>query len=151
MNVGMTISRFRGLFFDKALVEGKIDRTSYAVLSRFGSYVRRTAQQSIRTPRGKRYWNPPRPGKPPWNRTGKLKRFIFFGWDPLMRSVVVGAALFARSRRSPNTIPQIIEEGGVAYHRRKKKNATWRQFPYMEPALRKEEPKLAGLWRDTIL
>jgi len=64
---GMTMKQQQGGFFDRPGVLRIIDRGTAAGLSKFGAYVRQTAQQSIRSP-GKK-GKPSKPGKPPKNRS----------------------------------------------------------------------------------
>lgn len=147
MIVGFTLNQFKGAFFDKALVEGKIDRQTFVVMSRFGAYVRRDARRSFRRSSAKG----PQPGSPPVNQTGKLKGSILFAWDESARSVIVGPFLFPRQRQDVPA-PAALEYGGSVNRRRKGKSqsATYREFPYMRPALARNLPVLPRLWRDTI-
>lgn len=92
------------------------------------------------------------PGKPPYDRTGFLRQFIWFGYDATERSVVIGPALLNRGSGAPET----LEYGGTttistgASAARRDRRVAIAARPYMGPAEKKEEPKLPGMWRDSI-
>jgi hypothetical protein len=100
----MLAFRVQDLFFDSPAVTGATDRATRQVLSKFGAYVRRTAKGSIRKAKG-----PSKPGNPPHSHKGYLREFIFFHYNPGIRSVVIGPALFARSSWAQHT----LEHGGT--------------------------------------
>ncbi len=129
------------LFFDKQAVRDKVDAGTRRVLSRFGAFVRRTARSSIR-PR-KRIGNP---GEPPSSHTGLLKKFIFFGYEPRKKSVVIGPVRLSQNGRGE--APALLEHGGP--RKVGKRRARYRPRPYMGPAFQKELPKLPAMWRDSI-
>lgn len=131
------------LFFDRPKVIQAVDKATRGVLSRFGSFVRTTARHSIRKRK-----SPSPPGQPPRNRTGLLKRFIFFAYEPQDRSVVIGPARLNRSTGAP----EILEYGGTATVRTNKKNhkVTIAARPYMGPAFEKEKQTLPSLWKDSV-
>ena len=133
------------LFFDRKAVLGKVDRATRRVLSRFGAFVRRTARSSIRKRK-----RTSAPGAPPSSHTGLLKKFIFFGYDPAKRSVVIGPERLSQKGRGE--APHLLEYGGTGTveRRGKRRRAKVRARPFMGPAFEKEEPKLAAMWRDSI-
>ena len=133
------------LFFDTKAVRGKVDRTTRRVLSRFGAFVRRTARSSIR----KRKKTSPS-GSPPSSHTGLLKKFIFFGYEPRKRSVVIGPSRLSKNGRGQ--APQLLEYGGTGSVRRrgKRRRSRVRPRPFMGPAFEKEQPKLPAMWRDSV-
>lgn len=152
MTVGFTLNQFKGMFFDRALVEGKIDRTTGVVMSRFGAFVRQSARRNFRRKSAKK----PVPPNPR-NLTDKLRGAILFGWDPRTRTEVVGPYLFPNTRDKDNPPPKRVERGGSYIITRKSKSrgtktyiASYREFPFMRNALAKELPRLPSLWRDTI-
>lgn len=150
MRFDLTVNQFKSMFFDKALIEGKIDRATYFVMIRIGAYIRRTAMQSLRRPSRRKK---PQPGLPPRNMTGKLKYRIMFGWEPTKRKTLVGPEYLPRMPRNP-TIPQLLEYGGTIQRTSKRSKrrymAKYPAYPYMRPALAKNLPLLPRLWRDTI-
>ena len=136
------------LFFDKKTVRDKVDAGTRRVLSKFGAYVRRTARSSIRKRK-----KTSTPGSPPSSHTGLLKRFIFFGYDPRKRSVVIGPVRLTQNGRGK--APSLLEYGGTTTlqrhdNPRKRVRANFRSRPFMGPAFEKEQPKLPAMWRDSI-
>jgi len=124
------------------------DRTTRKVLSRFGAFVRRAARSSIRKRK-----RASAPGEPPTSRTGLLRRFIFFGYDRTKRSVVIGPT---RLNQRQGDAPHALEYGGMSTvvealrGKRKKRRVKIEARPYMGPAFEKEEPKLPGMWRNSV-
>jgi len=133
------------LFFDRPAVTSRVDPATRKVLSKFGAFVRRTAKGSIRRRR-----KAAPPGSPPSSHTGLLKKFIFFGYDPDQRSVVIGPTRL--DRRGQGEAPSLLEYGGQTTLVRggKRERATYRARPYMGPAFEKEQPKLPAMWRDSV-
>jgi len=133
------------LFFDREAVTSRVDPATRKVLSKFGAFVRRTAKGSIRRRR-----KAAPPGSPPSSHTGLLKKFIFFGYDPDQRSVVIGPTRL--DRRGQGEAPSLLEYGGQTTLVRggKRERATYRARPYMGPAFEKEQPKLPAMWRDSV-
>ena len=133
------------LFFDKKAVRDKVDAGTRRVLSKFGAFVRRTARSSIRKRK-----RASRPGQPPSSHTGLLKKFIFFGYEPAKRSVVIGPVRLTQKGRGE--APSLLEYGGSTKvkHRGTRKRAKVRPRPFMRPAFEKEQPKLPAMWRDSI-
>ena len=149
------------MFFDRAAVIAKVDPATRKALSKFGAFVRTTARRSIknapfikpkekgveRTDFRKRY---SKPGNPPYSRTGKLKKFISFAYDPAKRSVVIGPEILPGKRKA--IAPPILEYGGVTTVKfgKKTRTARYSSRPYMTPAFNKEQRKLPEIWRDSV-
>ena len=133
------------LFFDRQAVISRVDTATRKVLSKFGAFVRRTAKGSIRNRQ-----RPAPPGSPPSSHTGLLKKFIFFGFDPDAKSVVIGPTRL--DRRGRGDAPSLLEHGGATtlVRRGKRERATYAARPYMGPAFEKEQPKLPAMWRDSV-
>jgi len=133
------------VFFDGKAIRRHVDRATRRVLSRFGAFVRRTAKQSIRKRK-----QPSAPGTPPSSHTGLLRKFIWFGYDPGKRSVVIGPARLSQKGRGE--APSLLEYGGSTTLERegKRKRTRVRARPFMRPAMDKEQPKLPAMWRDSI-
>lgn len=145
------------MFFDRKEVIGAVDKATRRVLSRFGAYVRRTARQSIR--RRKRV---SKPGQPPTNQTGLLKRFIFFGYDRDKQTVVIGPEKL--SGPISETALSALEYGGrsrIYYFDHSQRDTRGRPKktyamadiearPFMGPAFEKELPGLPAMWRDSV-
>lgn len=137
------------MFFDTRRVTKAVDRATRKVLSRFGSFVRTAARDSIRTRK-----RVSQPGQPPSSHTGLLRRFIFFGYEPRRKSVVIGPM---RLNAKTGDAPAALEHGGrsrvTSGGRRRKRivrTVTITQRPYMRPALAREQPKLPGMWKDSV-
>lgn len=184
-------------FFDRQKVARAVDRAERKNLSKGGAFVRRTGRTLLRKKarlgrasdlEGKRreYYEqrvaeakergeppPPRPlkhsrpGEPPKQITGLLRRFLFFSFDRSTRSVPVGPAKL--SGKDADT-PRLLEEGGNARRRlsvpvrrrsgprkgklvlqRKSVNAKYEARPFMGPALDKNQSKLAQLWANSVV
>jgi len=164
------------MFFNKPAVKRAVDKATRKVLSRFGAFVRRDAKRSIRKPRQKQIGEltdeerksyriqsaiakrtgkprPKRPlkssdpGTPPRNQTGLLKKLIYFGFDTIRRSIVVGP-LSAGPRQAGE-----IEAGGIVRitagpNRGESKLMAAR--PFMGPAMNLNLPQLPAMWRDSV-
>lgn len=132
-------------FFDRAAVIGAMDATARKVLSKFGAFVRRSAQLSIRTRKGH---SPP--GSPPHGHVGLLRKFIFFSWDNDRRSVVVGPAKL--NGRASSDAPKALEYGGW-FNRRGRNGprvANYPARPFMGPAFDANLPKLPKMWAGAL-
>jgi hypothetical protein len=88
-------------------------------------------------------------GQPPYSRTGLLREFIFFVYDRMRRSVIIGPARFARKT---GNAPEALEYGGrsKATTRGKTYSIFIESRPFMHPAFEQEKPKLPGMWQDSI-
>jgi hypothetical protein len=165
-------ARFKELFFDRDAVMNAVEDARRRVLTRAGAFIRRTAVQSIRpgvrSVAGVRKHS--RPGKPPKSWTGLLKNFIWFGYDSATRSVVIGPARLGG--RNQGEAPHTLEYGGTAGIREYQlsgglwvrqapkrlragrptriQNVRIAPRPFMGPSLRKNLPKLPGLWENSI-
>lgn len=139
-------------FFDSPKVMNAVDAAGRKVLSRFGSFVRRTMRGSIRKRK-----RAAKPGQAPSSRTGLLKKFIYFSFDPRTRGVVIGPE---RLNAKVGDTPHVLEYGGshtIATYRKKNgkrtvtcRRVTLKPHPYARPALAKELPKLPGMWAGSI-
>lgn len=145
--IGFKIDQAKGMFFDSAKVVRSVDAATRRVLSKFGAFVRTAARSSIR----KRKKSSP-PGMPPSSHEGSLRRFLFFGYDPARRSVVIGPARLNKSSGAPET----LEYGGrttvvrIRRGKREKTRVTIQPRPYMRPALKREMPKLKPMWANSV-
>lgn len=132
--------RIKQLFFDSPKVLRSVDKATRSVLSKFGAFVRRTAKGSIRKRK-----KPSAPGTPPSSHTGLLKRFIFFGYDPNRKSVVIGPE---RLNQKTSDAPHTLEYSGRTAIGKKRVKIAAR--PYMGPAFEKEKQHLPALWKDSV-
>lgn len=152
--VGFNVKQFQGAFFTSSAVTKKVKPAARKVLSKFGSYVRQTARQSIKNKKRSVA------SQPPANRTGKLKRFIYFGYDTNKNSVIIGPAKLTNTVSDTALIS--LEEGGStdilthSFDKARGKHSVQRSRvfvaarPFMKPAFDKELPKVPSMWKDSI-
>jgi hypothetical protein len=124
-DIGFRLNDAKSLFFDRP-VRSAVDRAKMKVLSKYGAFVRRTARSLIRT----RKSATPR-GRPPADRTGRLKSTILFVRDPNAESVLIGP--YKLNGTGPPGLAYLEEN-----------------FPFMGPANEKNLPKLPGMWKDSV-
>ncbi|MBI3866816.1 MAG: hypothetical protein HY290_33470 [Planctomycetia bacterium] len=145
---GVGFKQARGGFFDRRSVTNAVNRAELRTLSKFGAFVRTRARTSIRKRR-----KPSLPGNPPSSHSGLLKRFIFFFYDRLRHSVIVGPV---KLNGTIGDAPAALEYGGRSQvwagrrHRRLLRIVMIRPRPYMQPALELEQPKLPRLWANSV-
>jgi len=130
-------------FFDRATVIQHVKDGTKSVLSKAGAFIWRRAKSSIR--KRKKIADA---GSPPSGHTNRLRDLIFFAFDEASRSVVVGP-LFFKKKNGGKTVPLLLEEGGVGVNSRGKP-ATYRKFPFMQPALEKEQHNFPELFANSI-
>lgn len=144
--IGFKLDQAKSMFFDRQPVMDATEKAERQRLSKFGAFVRTTAKQSIKTDD-----DPSAPGQPPHSHTGLLKKFIFFGFDPVWRSVVIGPIRLNKAGALHE-----LEEGGEAIittgprRRRTARKVRIRARPFMAPAFATELKKMDPLWRDAI-
>jgi len=142
--LGMRINQAKAGFFDRAAVMNATTRAERTVLSRFGAFVRQRARTSM-----KRRKEPSPPGKPPGVQVGLLKQHLYFAWDGVRRSVVIGPA---RLNQKAGEVPPTLEYGGpaVVVRRGQARRVMIAPRPYMRPAFAAEQKSLPPLWRNSI-
>lgn len=115
-------------YFDKIKVQRELDRRTAKALKRFGAFVRRSAQQSMRKAKDGVY---SRPGQPPFSHgQQRFKKGILFAYEPATKTVVIGPRLYERSARFK--IPRLHEFGATD------PRGVFEQRPLMKPAFMKE-------------
>jgi hypothetical protein len=81
-------------------------------------------------------------------------RTIFFAWDKIVETVVVGPVLFRKASDGGGKVPRVHEKGGrirVKFRNQKKPlPVRYPARPYMVPALKAEAPKFPGLWEHSV-
>lgn len=140
-------------FFDRGAIEKMMDQKTASALSRFGYFTMRDARQRLRKRK-----SVSKPGQGPsiWTSHGAdagagfTLRMIFFYFDRLRRSVIIGPVKLNGS--GPGTpVPQILEEGGIV-HPNGGRGVRIAPRPYMAPPfqrqLQKQAPRLyqAGIF-----
>jgi hypothetical protein len=141
---GITL-KLKSLFFDRAAVIADIGKKAATSFSRFGSFVRRRAQTSMR--KGGKKKLIASPGEPPRTHEGSVRRLIWFSWDPSTRSVVIGPVPYKKGEA-----PELLEFGGTVTRRvhGKPRVMRYRKFPFMGPALEAEMPNLPKAWSAAV-
>lgn len=136
-------ARVKQSFFDRQKVLDPAERAARQVLSRFGAFVRRRSQSSIRTRK-----TVSSPGSPPSSHVGTLRRSILFAYDPSRGSVVIGPVPF----RGSGSGAKALEEGGkqAVARLRKGRPLTYRARPFMRPAFAAELAGVAEQFRGVI-
>lgn len=145
MRFGVDFKTAKANFVDRKAVLSYVEKKQKRALSKFGAFVRATARQSIRKRK-----KASRPGQPPTNQTGLLKKFIFYFYDEREGSVVVGPV---KLKRNPDAL-EALEFGG-RFDRsigrgsgRKRRRVLYKARPFMQPAYEKEKPQLDRVWSE---
>ncbi|MCL2117799.1 MAG: hypothetical protein FWH27_05145 [Planctomycetaceae bacterium] len=128
-------------FFDRKKIKRRVDVRTRRVLSKFGSFVRRSAQHSIRPSN-----NTSRPGHPPFSHSGKLRKKIYFMFDPKRRSVVIGPIIYPG--KTGRALPA-LEYGGKT-DMPSGDTVKIEARPFMGPAFSKNLVIVPALWSGTI-
>lgn len=137
-------------FFDRERVLKAVDAGRRQALGHIGGFTRKTAMRSIR-----RSSRTSRPGRPPNAHEDRLKKNIWYAYDPRHESVVIGPVQFRSS-----IVPQTLEHGGTIRVTNKLLNVqrlrggkppkwvrytgplTIRARPFMGPALEKTKSEI---------
>lgn len=183
------INQAKGMFFPKDL-EGAVDAASKKVLKKVGQDIRQDAKKSIRPAKqvpvssltekqqkshkrrvklfneGKikvkptRPLAPSKPGEAPRSRTGLLRKFLFFVYDPQTKSVVIGPALLNKSSGAQSTLEyggsatntslRFVTRHGKVTTETKTRVVPVDTRPYMRPAYEKNEDNVRELFRNSI-
>lgn len=150
MTVSFDKKRF---FFDRQIVIDAVGKANAKNLSKAGSFIRRAARSSLRR---RKKISPPgeAPSVHTQDRVATLKN-IWFVFDPVQRSVVVGPIKLNGSRpvgSNRPTVPALHELGGTAVvkQRKRRRRARYAARPFMGPAMEREMPKFEGLWANSV-
>ena len=137
----MITARVKSAFFDRAAVQAAMDVATLKTLSRFGAFVRRRAQTSMR-----RTGAVSQPGSPPSSHAGQLRDLLYFAWDGSSRSVVIGPTPF-----KDVVAPKLLEEGGTIIDRLRGRSVrkVYRTRPFMKPAFDAELAKMPQGFKDS--
>ena len=141
-----TIKAAKEGFFDRKKVIDAMDKATRKALSKFGAFVRRRAQTSIRKRRAVS-----EPGSPPSSHVGTLRKAIFFSYDPGRKSVVIGPTLLNGRPARGVSVPSLLEHGGEVPGSigadGKARLLRYRPRPFMRPAFEAELPNVsAAFW-----
>lgn len=83
-----------------------------------------------------------KPGEPPRNHAGHLKKFLYYAFDPQSKSVVIGPAVLPQI--STPGVPGILEYGGVS------EGSRIEPRPFMRPAEAKARRDYTDVWKNAI-
>ena len=152
LGVGFKVKDF---FFDKKKIERDQNRKQGRFLARFGAIVRRGVKTLLRKKGGKSNQSS-KPGEPPRQQTGLLRRSIFFAYQRSQKSVVIGPVVL--SGASNGKVPESLEEGGSIVLREfnpstktrsgKKQTKRIAPRPYMGPEFADQKKRISSIWRD---
>jgi len=128
--------------FDRKKLQKHFGRVRLQVFQWFGNDVRRAAKRRIKKPSKKRAES--KPGESPVDRTGTLKKLIFYEIDPI-RGVVIGPVQFKGRYQGAKA----LEYGGPsrAKVRGKWKKVVVKKRPFMQPALNEVKKTLPDKWK----
>lgn len=118
--------KVKNLFFDRAAIKAMMDGRTAAALNKAGGWIKVTAQRSMRyvTSLGSQQGQvlagnrkklyqplPSAPGDPPHAIRGHsyIRDFLFYGYDPDRRSVVIGPVRLSGMK---SNVPALHEHGG---------------------------------------
>jgi hypothetical protein len=147
------------LFFTSRGVRDSLDKGTRRALSKFGAFTRRTAKSSLKYKIG-----PAPAGQPPHvhrsagytvkkkskgvtklQPASPLRELLFFSYDPVNKSVVIGPALGGSRSGAPRT----QEEGGTA-RTPDGRSVTIAARPFMKPAFKSNLAKVMGDFRNIV-
>lgn len=159
---GMTIDAAKAGFFDTTAVTKSLDRAERANLSRAGAAIRTAAQRSLAYDKTRSA-----PGQPPHahrtmtvkkkrKKTGKvfkqavspLRNFLFFSYDADRHSVVIGPVALS-DHHGPEALIA-LEKGGTSHDEDRNRTIHIAARPFMMPAYKSVEPKIADMWRNSV-
>lgn len=152
------LASLKRAFFDRGTVAKFLDAKTRKVLSKFGAFVRRRAQTSMRSPPKKSYRGGKSPvsspGSPPFAHAGGkklLRKLLFFAYDATRKQVVIGPLRLGRT--ADQHVPRVLEEGGTIARRLKSgktNRGRYRARPFMRPAFAKELGWVAAEYRKPL-
>jgi hypothetical protein len=144
--VDKTLVQFKSMFFDAEKILNAAGKAIVKNLNYIGGYVAKVARHSIK--KGSRH-QVSTAGAKPLSHTGLLKKHIYYGYNPMHESVIVGPALL--NTKSKNA-PAALEYGGqsIAYSKKGKRKINVKARPYINPALLSSRRKIADIWKNSI-
>ena len=146
----ITFKAAKSNFFDRASILDVLDKQERKYLARYGALVRSIARRSIkkqpyrvgskneRDRRRDRRRRASKPGFPPGDVTGILKKTIFFSFDDSRRTVVIGP--IKTSGTKGRNVPETLEYG----------RGRIRPRPFMVPAHNEALPQAENIYKETI-
>lgn len=162
-------AKIKNAFFTSEKVVRFMDKKTRKVLSKFGAYVRRQAQTSMKTPgkkaykaaaeraaaKGKRSNQFPasRPGNPPFAHGRRLlRKLLFFAYDTATRTVVIGPVRLGETANQH--VPKTLEFGGIIHRKSfftgKRHADKYKERPFMRPAFKANLGWVAEEYRKSV-
>ncbi len=172
--IGFRIDAAKSMFFDRQTVLDPFEKARLRVLSKAGAFIRQRFRSIVRPGKGAS-----QPGQPPKSHQGDLRKYCYFGFDKVTKSVVVGPAqtnkVYFDGDGKPLTGPatEVLDKGGTIQILEFFKAGEWRRVnlsrrrraagfqtrlrrvaiqarPAIVPAMENELPKFPELWRNAI-
>ena len=167
MSLTVTIRGTEASFFDSEKVIRLAQRGTIRSLSRCGAYVRTESKSSIRyAQKSATPGQPPRAKRGGMSRTttkkdgstktrsvSPLKELIYFAYDPVGKSVVVGPQDFKNRATKTYRVPTVLESGGSVTARTPTGRVVSRRYagnPFMAPALRRVQAKFPSFFNNLL-
>lgn len=135
------------LFLDRDRVIKATDRAQRRALNRVGGAIRLTARRSIRKRK-----KSSAPGKPPSSHTQRLRRGIFYAYEPKRTNVVIGPV----SEGTPEQLEALEAGGNVEIQTKKRGEPARRETikiearPFMGPAERINRERIPDAFKDAV-
>lgn len=114
----MVVAQVKSLFFDRAAVVRAVGKGAAQAMKKAGAFIRRRAQTSM--PYRKK--GSSAPGRPPFAHTShgaKLRKLLFYSYDPNQKTVVIGPVSLPNGSTVGQTVANLMEFGGRVVRRRK--------------------------------
>lgn len=135
-------------FFDAKAVLNPQQRKRRKMMSRFGAFVR-TRSRSLLNKSGGKKNKVSAAGEPPRKHVGLLRKGVFFAFDRVKDSVVIGPIVLASAGGS--SALSALEEGGIVtidgFKDQKSKRVRIASRPFMGPAFADELPNISSIWK----
>lgn len=101
--------KMKNFFFDKEVLNGPIDRAKKKNLSKSAARIRNAARWSMKKKVG-----PSRPGMPPHRHVGTIYRMLWYAWDNVTQSAVIGPV---KLHKDGPKVLTALEMGGTTVSR----------------------------------
>ena len=147
-----SVEEFKKNFFDAPAIVAEMDKATRKALSKFGAFVRRRSQTSIRyrvkisdpgqPPSGHRTMTRKKTnrktGMTKVQTVSPLRDFILFAYDAEAQTAIIGPALLnGKTASAGNTIPEALEHSGTMDLLEALRHGQWSQVFDAEAAKRK--------------
>lgn len=116
--MSQVIAEVKSLFLDRAKVVRAVGKGAAQAMKKAGAFIRRRAQTSMPY----RTKGSSAPGRPPFahpSRGAKLRKLLFYSYDPAHQSVVIGPVALPNKSTVGATVANLMEFGGRVVRRGK--------------------------------